>query len=125
MSAVSPAVQIPQEPPVPRLLVELPSRPRVFFGNLRDLLLPRRLPPLELRSTPAKFWPDVFVRRSLPWYAFLESCAYHVIAMTLLLGLTHIFALRPRVELSRIRSFASRLLPAAEYLPPRHGARLC
>jgi TonB family protein len=124
MSAVSPAVQIPQEPPVPRLLVELPSRPRVFFGNLRDLLLPRRLPPLELRSTPAKFWPDVFVRRSLPWYAFLESCAYHVIAMTLLLGLTHIFALRPRVELKPAFDHSQVVYyRPAEYLPPLDTVR--
>jgi TonB family protein len=98
MSAVPPVIEIPQDQPIPRLLVELPSRPRVFFGNLRDILLPRRLPPLELRSAPAPFWPDVFVRRSLPWYCFLESTAYHVITMTLLIGFTHLFALRPRVE---------------------------
>ena len=41
--------------PVPRLLVELPSWPQVFFDNLGDLVLPSRLPPLELRSTPAPF----------------------------------------------------------------------
>ena len=81
MSVALPVIQIQQEPPAPRLLVELPSRPRVFFGNLRDTLLPRRQPPLELHSAPAQFWPDVFVRRSLPWYSFLESGAYHVIAM--------------------------------------------
>ena len=98
MSAVPPVIEIPHEPPVPGLLVELPSRFRVFLGNLRDLLFPRRLPPLELHSAPAQFWPDVFVRRSLPWYAFLESVAYHVIAMTLLIGFTHLFALRPRIE---------------------------
>jgi TonB family protein len=98
MSAVPPVIKIPQDQPVPRLVVELPSRPRVFFGNLRDILLPRRLPPLELQSAPAPFWPDVFVRRSLPWYCFLESVGYHVIAMTLLIGFTHLFALRPRIE---------------------------
>lgn len=98
MSAVPAVIKIPQDQPVPRLVVELPSRPRVFFGNLRDILLPRRLPPLELQSAPAPFWPDVFVRRSLPWYCFLESVGYHVIAMTLLIGFTHLFALRPRIE---------------------------
>jgi len=119
MSAVLPVNQIPQEPSTPRLLVELPSRPRVFFGNLRDTLLPRRLPPLELHSAPAQFWPDVFVRRSLPWYAFLESCAYHVIAMTLLLGLTRIFALRPRVEPKPAFDHSQVIYyRPAEYLPP-------
>ncbi len=119
MSAVRPVVLIPQEPPAPRLLVELPSWPRMFFGNLRDVLLPRRLPPLELHSAPAQFWPDVFVRHSLPWYSFLESGAYHVIAMTLLIGLTHFFALRPLVEPKP--AFDHRQVVyyrPSEYLPP-------
>ena len=38
------------------------------------------------------------MRRSLPWHCFLESTAYHVIAMTLLIGFTHLFALRARIE---------------------------
>ena len=119
MSAVPPVIETQQDRPVPRLLVELPSRPRVFFGNLRDSLLPRRLPPLELRSAPAPFWPDVFVRRSLPWYCFLESVAYHVIAMTLLIGFTHLFALRPRIETKPAfdRSQVIYYRPS-EYLPP-------
>jgi TonB family protein len=119
MSAVRPVVEILQEPPVPGLLVELPSRPRVFFGNLRDILLPRRLPPLELRSAPAPFWPDVFVRRSLPWYCFLESVAYHVIAMTLLIGFTHLFALRPRIETKAAFDHTQVVYyRPSEYLPP-------
>jgi TonB family protein len=123
MSAVLPVIQIPQEPP-PRLLVELPSRPRVFFGNLRDTLLPRRLPPLELHSAPAQFWPDVFVRRSLPWYSFLESFAYHVIAMTLLIGLTHLFSLRPRVEQRPAFDHTQVVYyRPSEYLPPLNTLR--
>src|ERR1700687_504100 len=68
MPATLPLGEVSDSVSVPRLLVELPSRPRVFFGNLRDLFFPRRLSPLELRSTPASFWPDVFVKRPLPWY---------------------------------------------------------
>ena len=119
MSAVPPVMETQQDRSVPRLLVELPPRPWVFFGNLRDILLPRRLPPLELYSAPSQFWPDVFVRRNLPWYAFVESVAYHVIAMTLLIGFTHLFALRPRIETKPAfdRSQVIYYRPS-EYLPP-------
>jgi TonB family protein len=94
---VGPLQQMPQNAAVPRLLVELPSRPRVFFGNLLDLVLPTRGSRLELQSTPAAFWPDVFVKRSLPWYGFLKSAGCHLVAGALLVVLTHIFSLQPRV----------------------------
>lgn len=81
----------------PRLLVELPSRHRVFFGNLWALLLPGPGPRLDLQSPPADFWPDVFVKRSLPWYGFLKSGGCHLLAGVLLVVLTHIFSLQPRV----------------------------
>ena len=81
MTAAWPLDEIAPPAPVPRLLVELPSRPRVFFSNLRDLVFPRRLPPLELHSAPAQFWPDVFVTRPLPWARFLQSVVYHVVAL--------------------------------------------
>ncbi len=93
--------QMPQAAAVPRLLVELPSRPRVFFSNLRDLVLPTRGHHIELESPPAAFWPDVFVKRSLPWYGFLKSGACHLLAGALLVVLTHIFALQPRVVAAR------------------------
>lgn len=119
MSVLPPAVEIAHSAPVPRLLVELPSWPRVFFGNIRDLLFPRRLAPLELHSAPAEFWPDVFVKRRLPWKTFVESGAYHVIAGTLLIGFTHVLALRPRVvqKPSFDRSQVVYYRPS-EYLPP-------
>jgi TonB family protein len=99
--SVGPLQQMPHAAAVPRLLVELPSRPRVFFGNLRDLILPTSGPRLELQSTPAAFWPDVFVRRSLPWYGFLKSAGCHLLAGALLVVLTHIFSLQPRVVPAR------------------------
>src|SRR6266496_1292192 len=119
MSAVTQAVETPHSAPVPRLLVELPSRSGVFLGNLRDLLFPRRLAPLELRSAPAAFWPDVFVKRSLPWGRFVQSVIYHVTAGSLLVALTHFFALQPRLvpppvfDQSQVVHY-----DASEYLPP-------
>jgi TonB family protein len=97
MTAARPLAENASPAPVPRLLVELPSRPRVFFGNFRDLVSPRRLPPLELHSAPAQFWPDVFVTRPLPWARFLQSVVYHAVAFALLIGLTRFFALHPQV----------------------------
>lgn len=65
--------------PVPRLklLIELEPRHRVFFRNLADLLLSRRLPEIPLTSKPARFWNDVFVPSNPPWTAFMESMLWH------------------------------------------------
>jgi|SRR5579872_2758771 len=102
MSAAQPMIDGPMietssSAPVPELLVELPSRSRVFFSNLHDLILPPRLAPLEVDSAPAEFWPDVFVKRSLPWSRFVQSAVYHVLAGTIFVGLAHLFAMQPRV----------------------------
>jgi len=120
MTAARLTSEIPQPAPVPRLLVELPSWPRVFFGNLRDLIFPRRLPRLELQSAPAPFWPDVFVKRGLPWRRFLDSGACHVVAFALLIGFTRFFALQPHVELRPPTFDHSQVIyyQPAEYLPP-------
>ncbi len=125
MLAVRPAIENPQPEPVPAFLVELPSRSRVFFGNLRDLVLPQSEAPLEIHSAPAAFWPDVFVQRSFPWDSFLQSGAYHLIALGLLLGLSHLFALQPRVE-TRPAFNRSEVIhyQASEYLPPLDTRRV-
>jgi TonB family protein len=119
MTAVRPQDQEPHLAPVPRLLVELPSWPKVFFENLRDSLIPRRLPRLELQSAPAAFWPDVFVKRGLPWFGFLESGAYHVIAGALLVALTRFLALQPHPVPKPIFDHSQVIYyQASEYLPP-------
>ena len=119
MTAVVPVSEIPQPAPDLRLLVELPSWPRVFFGNLRDFVFPNRLPPLELRSSPAPFWSDVFVRRTLPWGSFVQSGTYHVIAFVLLIGFTRFFALQPQVVARPIFDHAQVIYyEPSEYLPP-------
>jgi TonB family protein len=119
MTAARPHGDIPQPEPDLRLLVELPARPRVFFGNLLDLVFPRRLPPLELRSAPAPFWHDVFVTRRLPWNRFLQSGACHVIAFALVIGFTRFFALQPQVVARPTFEHAQVIYyEPAEYLPP-------
>ena len=127
MSAARPPIQkaeIPHEDESGQarhltLLVELPAWPRVFFRNLRDLILPPRLPALDLRTAPALFWPDVFVRRALPWSAFLQSGVCHGFAFIALVVLTRFLALLPYVAAtpSFDRTQVVYYTPA-EYLPP-------
>ncbi|MGA8341325.1 MAG: TonB family protein [Candidatus Sulfotelmatobacter sp.] len=119
MIADRPLDEIAPREPAPQLLVELPSWPRVFLSNLRDLIFPRRLAPLELRSTPAPFWPDVFVKRPLPWDRFLQSGVYHVIAFALLIAFTRFFALQPQVVARPTFDRAQVIYyQPSEYLPP-------
>jgi len=119
MSLVWTPGEIAPPAPVPRLLVELPSWPQVFFGNLSDLVFPSRLPPLELRSAPALFWPDVFVQRRLPWERFLQSVVFHAIAFVLLIGFTRFFALQPQVVARPTFDHAQVInYQPSEYLPP-------
>jgi TonB family protein len=91
---VQPAAASPQSVPVPGFLVELDSWPRVFFSNLHDLVFRRRLS-LRLDSAPGAFWSDVFVQRRLPWRRFLESLAYHVLALAALVSFSRLSLLHP------------------------------
>jgi TonB family protein len=108
-----------QAVPAPRLLVELPSWPRVFFANLGDLVYPRRLPPLDLHSDPAPFWSDVFVKRGLPWRRFLESGGYHILTLGLLVTLSRFLTLHPpAVSPSTFDHAQIIYYQPSEYLPP-------
>jgi len=112
-------VEMAPSTPVPGLLVELPSRTGIFFGNLRDLIFPDPQPPLELRSAPAAFWPDVFVKRRLPWDGFVQSGACHLIAVGLLIGLSHLLELQPRVVTKPVFEQSQVVYyQPSEYLPP-------
>jgi TonB family protein len=119
MSVVGPGLESRNSTAVPRLLVELPSRPRIFFGNLRDLLFRRHPAPLELSSSPGEFWPDVFVTPRLPWNRFFQSVVYHVLACGILVGISEILALQPRVR-PQPRPFdhSQIVYYRSEYLPP-------
>ena len=117
--ASNPAAPGPQPLPAPNLLVELPSWPRAFLVNLSDLVYSRRLPPLELRSAPAPFWSDVFVKRGLPWRRFLESSGYHIFALGLLISLSRFLALHPQpLPPSSFDHAQVIYYQPAEYLPP-------
>ncbi len=119
MTVARPLDEIPPPARVPRLLVELPSWSSVFFGNLRDMIFPRSLAPLELSSAPAPFWPDVFVTRPLPWARFLQSVVYHAVAFALLIGLTRFFALQPQVVPKPAFDHSEVVYyQPSEYLPP-------
>ena len=71
--------------PVPRLrlLTELEPGHRVFFRNLADLLLSRRVPQIPITSRPVPFWDDVFVPSGAPWSSFLESMLCHSLLIIL------------------------------------------
>jgi TonB family protein len=112
------AVSSPQPAAVPGFLIELDPWFRVFFGNLRDLIFPQR-PPLHLESALAPFWPDVFVHRRLPWLRFLESVAYHILALEALLIFLRFSSLqplpqpRPKFDHAQVITYQP-----VEYLPP-------
>jgi hypothetical protein len=78
--------RVPRSRPAPRLrlLVELEPRHRVFFSNLADLLLSRRVPQVPITSRPARFWNDVFVPSGAPWSSFAESMLLHLLLTVLL-----------------------------------------
>jgi len=119
MSAVPPAVENLGSATPPRLQWDLPSRPRVFFSNLRDLVFPRRLDISDLESAPADFWPDVFVKRGLPWARFFESGLYHITAGAVIVAVAHLFALQPRLAPpTRFDHSQVVYYQPSEYLPP-------
>jgi len=74
---------------------------------------------LQLRSAPAAFWPDVFVRHRIPWYSMAESVVYHVIALALMIGLGRLFALQPpAVARPAFDHTQVVYYQPSEYLPP-------
>ncbi|HZC23622.1 MAG TPA: hypothetical protein VE866_09810, partial [Candidatus Binatia bacterium] len=79
--------------------------------------MPTSRPQLDLQSPPADFWPDVFVKRSLPWYGFLKSGGCHLLAGVLLIVVTRIFSLQPRVVPPRPFDRSEVIYYQAEELP--------
>ena len=114
---VEPADAAPYSATVPDFLVEADSWPRVFFGNLRDLI--SRQPAPRLESSPGAFWSDVFVPRRLPWRRFLESLGYHALALVAVVSFSRFSQLhplpqpRPAFDHTQIISYEP-----VEYLPP-------
>jgi len=104
--------------PPPRLLFELEPWAPSFFRNLTDLLLRRRPAAVVITSPPAPFWPDVFVMRRVPWFAFAESLLYHGIVMVLAWAVSTFVTTRPQV--TQVRRFDPHDIiyySPSEYLP--------
>jgi TonB family protein len=104
--------------PEPTLLTVPEPRSRIFLQNLRDLFRqPEPTPSLE--SSPAAFWPDVFVDRGLPWRRFWQSGAYHLLALALIWAGSRFLALQPHSVARPAFTHDDVVYYApSEYLPP-------
>jgi TonB family protein len=81
----------------PRFLIDLEPAHRVFFRNLRDTILPPKRERLRLTSWPGTFWPDVFVKRPLPWKGLAESSVFHAVVLAALIGGSLLWPQRTRL----------------------------
>jgi len=112
-------LQVETDPPAPALLLVIKPEPWFsnFLRNLRDLF--RAPDPLPIASAPAAFWPDVFVDRELPWRRFLQSGAYHVLALALIWAGSRFLALQPHATAQPKFTRADVVFyTPSEYLPP-------
>jgi TonB family protein len=101
------------------LLIPRDPWSRIFLQNLRDLMRPPELDPLQLESAPADFWPDVFVNRRLPWRRFLQSSMYHVLALLAIWEGSQFLALQRQVIVQPMFTHADVVYYSpSEYLPP-------
>jgi TonB family protein len=109
------------EPLAPDLLLVIVPEPwsRIFLQNLRDLFPWPKPGPLHLESAPAAFWPDVFVDRKLPWRRFLQSGAYHALALAVIWAGSRFLALQPHATTRPAFTHADVVYyTPSEYLPP-------
>src|SRR5215472_16752030 len=88
----------------PRLLIETEPAHRVFFGNLIESIVSRRVLPSAQFAGRSAFWSDVFVSSGLPWSRFVESFAIHLLAIAILWGAARAGWLRPQVLPGRVFS---------------------
>jgi TonB family protein len=112
-------LQVETDPPAPALLLVIKPEPwlSTFLRNLRDLF--RDPDPLPLDSPPADFWLDVFVDRKLPWLRFLQSGAYHALALALIWAGSRFLALQPHATAHPTFTKADVVYyTPSEYLPP-------
>ncbi|HEV8524068.1 MAG TPA: TonB family protein [Terriglobales bacterium] len=102
---------------VPRLLLQLEPWYRTFLGNLAHHLAYRRPPPLPLRSSPAAFWPDVFVERRIPLVPFQQSLLCHIFVLVAIWGFTQTLVKRSRMVPQDITRSKISYFEVTEYLP--------
>lgn len=85
----------------PELLLRLTPWHRAFCQNALDLVLLRRVKPVETTSTPGEFWPDVFVSCKLPLASFRQSALYHLFLIAVLYGFSYTWQMRPHTVPTR------------------------
>ncbi len=78
----------------PNLLVHLESVPRAFFGNFAELFRPS---PLNSYPKPGRFWGDVFVQSSPPWWRVFESMLWHALIIAAFVSLSKFWTPREHV----------------------------
>jgi TonB family protein len=109
------------ESPSPEVRLVIAPEPalRVFVQNLRELFHSGDAAQLHLQSSPAAFWPDVFVERGLPWRRFVESAGYHILALLFIWAGSRFLALQPQVTPRPTFTHADVVYYSpSEYLPP-------
>jgi hypothetical protein len=107
----------PRVLPRPKLLLELEPAHRVFFSNLLDTLLFRPAPRVATTSRPGRFWPDVFIEPEMPWWGFLESMLWHMLAVAGIWSISQGVALRnqPFQRPSARRTYISYYRPSPTF----------
>src|SRR5260370_13956513 len=92
---------------------------RNFLQNFGALFRRSETRAVRLESAPAPFWPDVFVDRGLPWRRFLQSGAYHILALALIWAGSRFLALQPHPTAQPTFTKADVVYyTPSEYLPP-------
>ena len=120
----SPVQEETEEPLAePRLLIELEPRSSVFVENIRDLfqrpMFFNRQSQINNQQSLSTFWPDVFVDRALHWRSFLQSAAYHVLAIAIIWAGTRLLALQPHATSQSAFTHSEVIhYTASQYLPP-------
>jgi len=108
------------ESPLPELQLLIAPEPwsRAFVQNVRELFW-HSSAPSDLESSPADFWPDVFVERKLPWRRFSESAGYHFLALAMIWAGSRFLALQPQVTVQPVFTHADVVYyTPSEYLAP-------
>jgi TonB family protein len=100
-----------------RLLVVRDSRAGDFLENFRELF--RAGEKAGSEDQPGDFWRDVFVEPRMPWLRFLQSGAFHLLAIALIWAGSRILALQPRVAVQPPFTHDEVVYdPAEDSLPP-------
>src|SRR5258708_7047815 len=109
------------EAPASELVLLIAPEPwlRNFSQNFGALFRRAETRAARADPAPAAFWPDVFVDRGLPWRRFLQSGAYHILALALIWAGSRFLALQPHPTAQPTFTKADVVYyTPSEYLPP-------